>query len=376
MSHFCVAWNNCSNGTNASSFSPSKSLPSSTSAETASYFTMGYLIPLAIIMFMMLVVALLGNSVVCYIVYQKPAMRSAINLLLATLALADVLTAILCMPFTLITIITQKWIFGKEFCQVNGILHAFLVTEATFILLTISIDRYLIIVRRRDTLTPQKAKLYIGLSWAIAFTVAIPPLFGWGKYGFKPGQVQCSLYFPSPSLNELSYGLVFFSGTCVVPLLLMSYCYFCILKTVRRNSSRVQNHPPPPGSVMVTKMHRPGRMNIDYSFKTRAFTTILILFIIFITTSMPYTVTRFILLFCGYTKFSFPSSAITIWIFYLNSTLNPVIYYWRISKFREACIDMMPSWCQLPSCIPGRTIRRIRPHAIYEVEQKIQVSAI
>lgn len=352
------------------------SLSNSSSVESAPYFSMGYLISLAIVMFVMIVVAILGNSVVCYIVYQKPAMRSAINLLLATLAMADLLTAIFCMPFAFVTIIAQKWLFGDEFCQVNGILHAFVVTEATFVLLTISIDRYLIIVRRRDTLTPGKAKLYIGVSWATAFISAIPPLFGWGKYGFKPGEIQCTLDFPSQNINELTYGLVFFSATFVVPIILMSYCYFCILKTVRRNSSRVQNHPPPPGSAMVTKMHRPGRMNIDYSFKTRAFTTILILFVIFVMTSMPYSITRFILLFFGHTKFSSPSNAIIIWIFYLNSTLNPVIYYWRISKFREACIDLMPSWCQLPSCLPGRTMRRIRPHVIYEVDKKVQISAI
>ena len=354
------------------------SSPSSnvTNEESASNFSMGYLISLAIVMFVMIFVAILGNSVVCYIVYQKPAMRSAINLLLATLALADLLSAILCMPFSFVTVIAQKWIFGNEVCLVNGILYAFLVTEATFVLVTISIDRYLIIVRRRDTLTPQKARLYIGLSWAISFIAAIPPLFGWGKYGFKSGQMQCTLNFPSRTLGELTYGLVFFGGTFIVPLVIMGYCYFYILKTVRRNSSRIQNHPPPPGSVLGTKMHRPGRMNIDYSFKTRAFTTILILFIVFVMTSLPYSITRFVLLFSGQTKFSLSANAIIVWLFYLNSTLNPVIYYWRINKFREACIDLMPSWCQIPNCLPGRTIRRIRPHAIYEVDKKIQVSAI
>lgn len=325
---------------------------------------------------LMFVVSVIGNTVVCYIVYQKPAMRSAINILLATLAMADFLTTALCIPFSVISMIAQKWIFGDVFCKVNAILFNLLVTEGTFVLLTISVDRFMIIVQRKDTLTPRKAKIYIVISWVLSFAVVMPPIFGWGKYSFESGQIQCSLEWPSQNKLDLSYGIFFFILTFCVPLLSMGYCFVSILRTVRRNSTRIQNHPPVPGGVM-TKMHRPGKMNIDYSFKTRAFTTILILFVLFLICGLPYTVIRFHLLFSGYAdSLSYVADVVVIFVAYLNSALKPIIYYIRINKFREACVDIMPSWCHVPHCLPGRTIRRIRPHVVYEVDKKFVTSSL
>lgn len=339
-------------------------------------FSTGCVVSLGFLFILMFLLSVLGNSVVCYIVYQKPAMRSAINILLATLAMADMLTATLCMPFAIISLIAQRWLFGDVFCQINAILFSLLMTEGTFVLLTISVDRFMIIVQRKDTLTPRKAKIYIVISWLSSVVVVLPPLFGWGKYAFELGQIQCSLQWPSQDAVDLSYGLFFFSSTFLVPLLLMGYCFGSILRTVRRNSTRIQNHPPVPGGVM-TKMHRPGKMNIDYSFKTRAFTTILILFILFVICGTPYTVIRFHLLVKGYTdSLPYIADVVVILIAYLNCTLKPIIYYIRISKFREACLDIMPSWCHVPHCLPGRTMRRIRPHVVYEVDKKVVTSAL
>lgn len=339
-------------------------------------FSTGCVVTLSLLFVLMFFVSVFGNTVVCYIVYQKPAMRSAINILLATLAMADVLTATLCMPFAVISLVAQRWIFGDVFCQINAILFSFLVTEGTLLLLTISVDRFMIIVRRKDTLTPRKAKIYILTSWVMSLAIVLPPIFGWGKYSFELGQIQCSLEYPSQGKLDLSYGLFFFISTFCIPVLLMGYCFLSILRTVRRNSTRIQNHPPVPGGVM-TKMHRPGKMNIDYSFKTRAFTTILILFILFVICGLPYTVIRFILLFKGYAyTLSYVADIVVILLAYLNATLKPIIYYIRISKFREACLDIMPSWCHIPHCLPGRTMRRIRPHVVYEVDKKFVTSSL
>lgn len=341
-----------------------------------SVFSTSYIAMLGLLYILTFLVSVLGNTVVCYIVYQKPAMRSAINILLATLAMADFLTTALCMPFAVISMMAQKWIFGDVFCNFNAILFNLFVTEGTFVLLTISVDRFMIIVRRKDTLTPRRAKIYIAISWVFSFAVVMPPIFGWGKYTYESGQIQCSLEWPSQNDRDRSYGMFFFILTFCIPLLSMAYCFVSILRTVRRNSTRIQNHPPAPGGVM-TKMHRPGKMNIDYSFKTRAFTTILILFVLFVVCGLPYTVIRFHLLLNGYAdSLSYVADVVVVLIAYLNSALKPIIYYIRISKFREACVDIMPAWCHVPHCLPGRTIRRIRPHVVYEVDKKFATSSL
>lgn len=344
-------------------------------------FNTVFIVLCGMIMVIMIAVSIMGNVVVCYIVYQKPAMRSAINLLLATLAMADVLTAVCCMPFALLILIFQNWIFGSIFCQINGFLYSILVSESTLVLVTISIDRYLIIVRRKDTLTPKKAKVYIVASWVGAVLLAVPPVFQWGQYLYIGGHLQCTIRLPTANVRDLSYGIFYLSFGFILPFITMSFCYYCILRTVRRNSQRVGNHPPVAGAPirLATKVNRPGRMDINYSFKTRAFTTILILFLLFVICHLPYTTLNVYMLFSGFNANSGIRELTAVFLFltYLNCTLKPVIYYWRIGKFREACIDVMPAWClHIPKCLPGRAIRRIRPGERYKVDRKVAVSSI
>ena len=53
---------------------------------------------LAVLMMLTVVAGFLGNAAVCIIVYRRPAMRSAINLLLATLAFSDIMLCLCCLP--------------------------------------------------------------------------------------------------------------------------------------------------------------------------------------------------------------------------------------------------------------------------------------
>ena len=121
-------------------------------------FSSSFQIFCGILLVGMMLTAVFGNAVVCYIVYHKPAMRSAINLLLSNLAFVDVFIGLISMTCAFVTIIAEDWILGEGFCKVNAFFFSFLVSESTYVLLAISWDRYLIIVRREETLTPYKAK--------------------------------------------------------------------------------------------------------------------------------------------------------------------------------------------------------------------------
>lgn len=63
------------------------------------------------------VAALLGNILVCYVVLSSPRMRTVTNILIANLALGDLLMALLCVPFSYISVLLQYWPFGKVLCH-------------------------------------------------------------------------------------------------------------------------------------------------------------------------------------------------------------------------------------------------------------------
>ena len=352
---------NCTNITNASKLQCGPTTPEDN-------FSSSFQIFCGVLLVGIMLTAVFGNAVVCYIVYQKPAMRSAINLLLSNLAFVDVFIGLISMTCAFVTIIAEDWILGEGFCKVNAFFFSFLISESTYVLLAISWDRYLIIVRREETLTPYKAKLVICFTWFVSFAFSFPPTVGWGKYTYVKGQIQCTL-----DDNSLSYSIIFHTSTIVAPIIVMAYVYYSILCTVRRNSTKVINHPPV--STVETRIHKRGKMNINYGFKTRAFLTILILFIGYFCCFLPYVIVRLDAVLGRHLSTSPVAEVVLILMCYLNSMMNPLVYYFRISKFREACRDIVPSCCGFSLlCLPKRPLRRICPHVIYEISDSNEKS--
>lgn len=336
-------------------------------------------VTLAAIMIFMITIGFLGNAIVCLIVYQKPAMRSAINLLLATLAFSDIMLSLLCMPFTAVTVATADWSFGSGFCRASIMLYWLFVLEGVSILLIISVDRFLIIVQRQDKLTPHRAKLLIAGSWMLSLCVSLPSVVGWrtGAAGIGGAWApQCVLGY-SDSLADRGYTVLLAVAVFFVPFAVMLYSYMCILNTVRRNTLRIHNHTSEhsclPALNQVSKMRltglqRPPQIKVDMSFKTRAFTTILILFVGFSVCWLPHTVVSLLAVFSRqfyYSSVFYPVSIGALWLSYLKTVFNPVIYCWRIRKFREACQEFIPKSCRLCPRVPGRSRRRVRPSNIY-----------
>lgn len=120
--------------------------------------------------------------------------------------------------------------------------------------------------------------------------------------------------------------------------------------------------------MRLTGLQRPPQIKVDMSFKTRAFTTILILFVGFSVCWLPHTVVSLLAVFSRqfyYSSVFYPVSIGALWLSYLKTVFNPVIYCWRIRKFREACQEFIPKSCRLCPRVPGRSRRRVRPSNIY-----------
>ncbi|CAL8311677.1 unnamed protein product [Lota lota] len=323
-------------------------------------------------MVVVLLMALLGNVVVCLMVYQRSAMRSAINILLASLALADMMLAVLNMPFALVTVVTTRWVFGDTFCRVSAMLFWLFVVEGSAILLIISVDRFLIIVQKQDKLSPQRAKVLVGVSWALAFTFSFPLAVGHPSLQIPSRAPQCVFgYSPEPAYRV--YVVTLMLAFFFVPFTVMLYTFLGILSTLRHNAVRIHSHTDSiclsqASKLGLMSLQRPFQMNIDMGFKTRAFTTILILFTVFTVCWAPFAAYSLLATFSSgfYHKDGFFQTSVwLLWLCYLRPALNPLIYYWQIKKFRDACLDLMPKYFKFLPQLPGNTKRRIQPSAVY-----------
>lgn len=350
--------------------------PAAPTAESPAATPQGVGLPLQVFfclaMAAILLVALSGNAVVCLMVYQRAAMRSAINILLASLALADAMLAVLNMPFALVTVATGRWIFGDAFCRVSAMLFWLFAVEGVAVLLVISVDRFLIIVQKQDKLTPRRAKLLVAVTWGLSLLVSFPLAVGSPPLQTPPQAPQC-VFGHSAERGYRAYVLVLTLVFFFVPFAVMLYTFLAILNAIRHNAARVHSRPDgvclsQAGKLGLLSLRRPFQIHVDMSFKTRAFTTILVLFSVFTSCWAPFTAYSLVATFSdGFSRHDgfFQVSAWLLWLCYLKSALNPLIYYWRIKKFRDACLDLMPKYFRFLPRLPGNAKRRIQPSAVY-----------
>ncbi|XP_019635254.1 PREDICTED: neuropeptide FF receptor 2-like [Branchiostoma belcheri] len=130
-------------------------------------FVVGY-----VITFM---VTMIGNSIVCYVILKIPHMRNVTNYFVFNLAVSDMLSAIFCMPFTLVDHIIRGWPFGEVMCKVFPAMQIITVAASLFTLVAIAFDRFYAVVHpTTHTFTSTVAARVIILVWAMAITLSIP----------------------------------------------------------------------------------------------------------------------------------------------------------------------------------------------------------
>lgn len=60
-----------------------------------------------------LLIAIFGNGVVCFIVCQSSRMQTVTNYFIANLALSDMLMAFFCIPFSFISLFVLQWVWNN-----------------------------------------------------------------------------------------------------------------------------------------------------------------------------------------------------------------------------------------------------------------------
>ena len=71
---------------------------------------------LIVIYILIFIAALVGNILVIFTLVHNKRMRTVTNVFLLNLAVSDLLLAVFCMPFTLIPMFLENFIFGATMC--------------------------------------------------------------------------------------------------------------------------------------------------------------------------------------------------------------------------------------------------------------------
>ncbi|OXA56972.1 RYamide receptor [Folsomia candida] len=119
--------------------------------------------------------AVIGNILVIYVVASSPRMRTVTNYLIASLALGDLLMALLCVPFSYISVLLQYWPFGLILCHLVSPAQATCVFVSAYTLVALAVDRYIaILYPLRPRLRRSQALAVILGVWIVALITAAP----------------------------------------------------------------------------------------------------------------------------------------------------------------------------------------------------------
>ena len=75
----------------------------------------------AAILVCLIILAFVGNVLVCIAVFKKAHLRTIPNMFIMNLAVSDIPMAIVCMPTSLHVLISGKWPFSSSVCDMHGV---------------------------------------------------------------------------------------------------------------------------------------------------------------------------------------------------------------------------------------------------------------
>ncbi len=120
-------------------------------------------------------IAAVGNLTVFITLFRNRHRKSRVNLFIMHLALADLIVTFIMLPIETIWQITVTWNAGDVACRMLMFFRAFGLYLSSFILVTISLDRYFAILHPLSMNDADKrSKLMLTLAWLFSGVASLP----------------------------------------------------------------------------------------------------------------------------------------------------------------------------------------------------------
>ena len=289
---------------------------------------------ITIILFPMVV--LLNILVILAVKTKRELKEHNSNILLASLAIADVLTGIISMPLTIsldVLLLLKRFLNPDVFCVIALINEMMLFLggcSSTYHLAVIAWERYVAIRKLTEykvLVTKGRVTKYARIAWLVAVVVAVPP------------RVMKMKYFEVPYKYRTIVSLV---GVIpgAVSIILIGYFYILVYLGVRKRNV-----------AAITEVR--SLVTAKLAAKVAKTTAILtgVVFISFIPSA--------IYLFFGQAYPVFRRSSYFRWstmLAHLNSVFNPVLYCYRDRRYRGAMLEILK--IRKPAPVVKRKVRR------------------
>ncbi|KAM7399883.1 hypothetical protein PAMP_019121 [Pampus punctatissimus] len=285
-------------------------------------------ITLYIILGVTVILTVFGNLLVSVSIAYFKQLHTPTNYLILSLAVSDLLLGLVVMFPSMIRCVESCWYFGEFFCKVYMSSDVMLCTASILNLSFISVDRHYAVCQPllyRRKITVNVAFIMILLSWSISAVIGFGMIFLelniWGIEEFYYNHIACEggcVLFQSGLSSTVSSLFSFY-----IPGIIMLGIYLKIFMVAQKQLRSIQNT----SYMSSTK--------IPNTSQTKATKTLAIIMGAFLSFWTPFFVCN---ITDPFTSYSTPPELFEtlVWLGYLNSTVNCLIYAFFYSWFRKA----------------------------------------
>ena len=264
--------------------------------------------------------AFMLNIVTIYALHKTSTMPNTLKTLLLSLACSDVAVGLFSQP--LYTFFLINWLrLDNPGCNIQQVrtISSTLFSGASFLgVVAVSVDRFLAVhlhLRYQELVTHRRVVIVVIVIWV--YNAFLSLMILWGSLG---------------TLDVV--GMINFAFSFIITLVV----YIRIYLTMRRHKNHIQS--------MQIRNEAQSEEIKNFTVLIKSTVGIFYVYLVFLICYLPYLICKTVLQIYGPSIVLKKLYLYSLTFVYLNSSLNPVIYCWKMKHIRHAIIDILQrmSW--------------------------------
>ena len=263
------------------------------------------------------ITAILGNSLILLALHKDTSLHPPSKLLFCSLAITDLCVGVVSQPIAITFVVSslnESWNICRTAIYAAYVVNPIPCSVSLATLTAIGVDRLLALLlklRYRQVVTVKRVRVIIVLFWPISSVLGI--LFVW----------DITVYFIA-------------SGSLIaLQVIVSTYSYTRIFGVIRRQQVQVQDTP---------GVQRTGN-SLNMARYKKTVSNALWVHLTLATCYIPFAVVTVVIAVRGFSSSIFLVESVAITLVYLNSSLNPVLYCWKIKEVRQAVKKTVRQFC-------------------------------
>ncbi|ELT96301.1 hypothetical protein CAPTEDRAFT_192109 [Capitella teleta] len=181
-----------------------------------------------------------GNTLVVLSVYKEKTLRTVTNYFIVSLALADIMVAVLVMPLAVYTeVVNGLWNLGDALCDTWVAMDVMGCTASILNLTAISVDRFIAVtqpIKYAKHKNSKRVYITLALTWIISLAISSPIALGMNYTKRRRTTPQLCVFYNSDFIIYSSMGSFY------IPCVIMVFLYWRIFRAIRLRAQRAAKH--------------------------------------------------------------------------------------------------------------------------------------